>query len=67
MWCTRTTIDIYYNKLQKNLLQNSFVCKKHFGKKYMQYFHKIIMLAHWILLTPNHCNYFIHTLIMPVA
>jgi hypothetical protein len=29
--CTMTTISIYYNKLQKQLLQNSFIWKKKFG------------------------------------
>jgi hypothetical protein len=33
MSCTITTISIYYNKLQKQLLQNSFVWKKEFGKR----------------------------------
>ncbi len=41
MSCIGTTINIYYNKLQKKL-----------GKKYMQSFSKVIMLAHSVLFAP---------------
>ncbi len=53
MSCTWTTIKNYYNKLQKNCFKIHSYEKNSFGKKDIQSFSKIIMLAHCISFAPK--------------
>ncbi len=51
MSCTRTIISNYYNKLPKEVPKFIYM-KKQFGKKDMQSFYKVILLAHCISFSP---------------
>jgi hypothetical protein len=53
MSCIWTTINIYYNKLQKQLFQSSFIWKSFFGKKDIQSYFTLIPLAHCIMFAPK--------------
>jgi hypothetical protein len=53
MSCIKTTVSIYYNKLQKKSSRIHLYEKEFLEERYMQSFFKVTMLVHCILFAPN--------------